>query len=1056
MTIADKPRPASEDNELNMKKVAIAVVVAGLTAGGFAETLEEEFLNPPREARPQTWWHWMNGNVSREGITADLEAIAEAGLGGVHLFDAGCEIPPGPVAFNTPAWDEHIRFACAEARRLGLEVIIPNCSGWSSSGGPWNAASNSMKIVTTSETSVKGGTTFRGTLPLPKNTNGFYGDIAVMAIPDVGAERVLTKAGEKLTVDAHDPSNNAFEFALDAPFNATALAVQIQPSGWIGQHRAFVTVETSEDGKSWAKGGEIVLPLAIDSIIITSVQNIPFEKPLTARHWRLSFAPQQIPGSIKTCTIGKLALLNRAVIPGFEGKTFVLRDQKPYPAYPSIGPAVAKDAIVDLSTQVKADGSLEWSAPSGKDWKLLRIGYKSNGKKNHPASRFGCGFEVDKLSRTALDFHFESYVGKLCRSLGDLAGDHGSGLTGTLVDSYEIGCQNWTQGFEREFEKRAGYSIRPFLPVLVGYVVGDAPETEKFLDDFRRVIAALFCENYPGALQAKCRQYGLKFYLEPYGNCPADDLEYGYFCDVPMSEFWCGEKNNRGTGVTRMVASMAHVFGKPVVGAEAFTAAPGPWGGKWQSDLWSMKTQGDLAYCEGVNKLIYHRFAHQPWPKGSRYLPGMTMGQWGMHFDRTNTWWPYVGELIRYQARCQYLLTAGRFVADAAVYLGDQMPCTLTPYDDRLVPEGLNCDAINLRGIRSLKVKDGQLVTPGGIRYRLLALPEAPLKRPEAIAAVEAVRQAGGLVCKRSEMKLHLPPVDFSYSGTTDDVKYIHREYADGTDGYFVAYADRTQPAELKLSFRMTGKVPEFWKPATGEIVRAADWHEENGRTVVTWRADPGDSVFVMFRPKSEADVERVEKVEGAEKVEGTWTLTLPNGKSAKLDKLVSWTELDDPDFKYFSGTATYDLRGLSEGLRARENERVYLNLGEVKNLAEVTVNGKTYPVLWKPPFRLDITSSLTPNTQSLTPKPLSISVKVTNLWPNRLIGDDFKPEDCEWKSARGGIKEIPQWVKAGKPSPSGRTTFTTWKHWTKEDQLLPAGILGPVRLERTSVVSDR
>ena len=221
--------------------------------------------------------------------------------------------------------------------------------------------------------------------------------------------------------------------------------------------------------------------------------------------------------------------------------------------------------------------------------------------------------------------------------------------------------------------------------------------------------------------------------------------------------------------------------------------------------------------------------------------------------------------------------------------------------------------------------------------------------------------------------------------------------------------------------------------------------------------------MFVMFRPKSEADVERVEKVEGAEKVEGTWTLTLPNGKSAKLDKLVSWTELDDPDFKYFSGTATYDLRGLSEGLRARENERVYLNLGEVKNLAEVTVNGKTYPVLWKPPFRLDITSSLapntqslTPNTQSLTPKPLSISVKVTNLWPNRLIGDDFKPEDCEWKSARGGIKEIPQWVKAGKPSPSGRTTFTTWKHWTKEDQLLPSGILGPVRLERTSVVSDR
>ena len=1021
----------------------------GTSSCGLSD-LQSNFSAPPASAKPHTWWHWMNGNVSKEGITADLESIAEAGLGGVQLFDAGCEIPPGPVAFNTPAWDEHVKFAAAEARRLGLEIVVPNCSGWSSSGGPWIAASNAMKVVVTSETSVKAGESFRGKLPEAKNTNGFYRDIAVLAIPDVGTRAELLKEGESKALDPKDATRNVLSFGLPQPFEATALEIALKPSAWIGQHRAFVTVETSPDGAAWTKADEIVVPMAIDSIIVSGVQRIPFAKPIASAHWRLTIAPQRMPGNMKEVALNDLALLNRAVIPGFEGKTFVLRDETPYPTNPSIGPAVPKDAAVDLTAKMAADGEIAWTAPAGATgWKILRIGYACNGKKNHPASRFGCGYEVDKLSKTALAFHFESYIGKLCRTLGDLAGDHASGLVGTLVDSYEIGCQNWTEGLAESFKARAGYDLTPFLPVLCGYVIGTAEETEKFLDDFRRVIASLFCENYPGALQENCRKYGLKFSLEPYGNAPVDNFDYGYFCDIPMSEFWVGEKNNRGTGVSPHVSSMAHVYGKPICGAEAFTAAPGATGGRWLSDPWSLKTQGDIAFCDGVNRLIFHRFAHQPWGKDQSYLPGMTMGKWGTHFDRTNTWWPYAKPFFTYLSRCQYLLQEGRPVADAAVFLGEKMPQTVVPYDVKYLPEGWKYDVVNARGAALITGKD----------HPLLFLRDT-LKRPESLAAVEKAKAAGVKVAMLADAAKLLPPPDFTCAGTTDLVSFIHRAYADGAEGYFVAYANREVPAKLELSFRVTGSTPEFWHPDTGLIERPAKWREAEGRTLVTWQAVPGDSVFVMFAPKGKEQASKNERVEAddlsrAEEVdlEGEWELALPGGKRKAIGEFVSWTQLDDPDFKYFSGTATYRLSEGSVKITGYA-DRVWLDLGNVRNLAEVKVNGKRFPILWKPPFRVDVTKALSFEMAMQSTEPgavveqtasLDVEIKVTNLWPNRLIGDDFKAEDCEWKGARGGIVEIPEWVKKGEKSPTGRTTFTTWKHWTKDDKLLDSGILGPV-----------
>ena len=392
----------------------VVVLVAGSTYA--TPTLEEGFKNPPASAKPHTWYHMMNGNVTKEGITCDFEALAKAGIGGVQMFDAGCAIPPGPLKFNSDAWFDMFAHAHKEAKRLGLEICIPNCSGWSSSGGPWNPPANGMKVVRFTETAATGPSRFSGVLPREKKDNGFYDDIAVLAYPT--------------------PKEKA---------NISNLA-----------------------NKTFASRGN------------------------------------------------------------------VNRDTKSAPK----DAVVAKDAVIDLTSKMKKDGTLEWDVPAG-DWTILRIGYICNGRCNHPASEKGRGLEVDKLSASAMDYHFDQYVTRLCKTLGIEPGKIGeTGFNNILVDSYEVGLQNWTQGFDKTFEKRMGYSLTRYLPVFAGRIVGSVEETECFLEDFRRVVADLFAENYAGRLTELCHQHGLLCSIEPYGNCPADDLQYGQDIDVPMAEYW--------------------------------------------------------------------------------------------------------------------------------------------------------------------------------------------------------------------------------------------------------------------------------------------------------------------------------------------------------------------------------------------------------------------------------------------------------------------------------------------------------------------------------------
>ena len=950
-----------------MKKLLMILGTAAalLTLG--AAGLEEGFRSPPRSASPHALYHLMNGNVTKEGITCDFEALSAAGIGGVQVFDVGCYIPPGPVVFGTPEWFGLMRHVQEEGKRLGLEVSLRDSSGWSNSGGPWITPDKAMKVIVAKSAFAKGPSRFHAVLGRGvKDDNGWYEDIRVLAFP-------TPKPGARLT---HLSDKTGRTRTRQPLYRA------------LGNHRP-------------------------------------------------DFLDDPVPPN--------------------DRREHPSRDVKEFP--PEM--AVAKESVIDVTAHMAADGTFDWDVPAG-DWTIMRVGAACNGRCNHPAARGGRGLEVDKLSASAVEHHFNAYAARLCDALGIHRGSPKSnaGLTTIHIDSYEVGGQNWTQGLDVVFERRTGRSLVPFLPVFANRIVGSVAETEDFLECFRRVIADLFAENYAGTMARLCHERGLAFSLEPYGNCVADDLQYGQDADTPIAEFWSnamlGDHGVGGTGNARHAAYLAHVWGRRRAGAEAFTAHPRN-GGCWATTPFSIKGQTDRAYAAGVNCIFYHRFAHQPWA-GNKYLPGMTMGRWGMHLDRTQTWWHIAPEIFTYQARCQWMLQEGLYAADLLYWCGEAAPnfglgC-------RRPPAGYAWDVCATKALEMLKVRNGKVVVPGGVEYELLVLPQGKIgeRMRRRIAELEAqgakvvdpAKETPGAALRR----LGIAP---DFICTAPDVSWIHRK-GNGADWYFVA-CDNATNATFEVSFRQTGRQPEIWNAETGETTDSVNWREEDGRTVVVLDFPPSGSAFVVFRrvagKTGESGSSGSSGESGTTGITGPWQVSFPvdwytGGNAVKSfvwPALKDWTSDADPDVKYFSGTATY--RVSCPMSHVPPDTRAILDLGDVKNFAEITVNGRKHPPLWRPPFRVDVTDAIRAGVKDA----IDIEVKVTNLWPNRLIGDDrLCSDDCDWSAHRRektvveyGIKRIPEWVKQGRRSPTGRHTFTTWKHWTKDDAPLPSGLLGPV-----------
>jgi len=1297
------------------KRIWLAAAMAGgLMAGsaGAADDLEKGFVTPPDSARPHTWWHWVDGNVSKEGITADLESMARVGVGGAQVFNVGTGVPHGPIQYNSPAWTALVKHAAKEAKRLGLELCIHNCAGWSSSGGPWLKPEQGMQVVASSDTRVTGPSHFDGALAQPPTALNTYRDIAVLAFPTPAGEKrrmadvrpaVTVMGTGKSAAEAADgqlatltrlplpkakaPTGLQFQFAQ--PFAARMLTLVVHGPFW----RCYGgRLEVSDDGATFRTAASFTLNLGEVKRVV------PFA-PVSAKTYRVVFT--RVDPEVSGLPVAEAELSGCVAIGNLPGKTFVTHDGDYHPtAVPDLGDdnRVARDRIVDLTGKMTPEGRLAWDVPAG-DWTILRVGYTPNGHRNAPAPAEGAGLECDKLSPDAAQAFWDGGMGPLLAELGKYAGQSDTGLNNVLIDSYEVGSQNWTRGFAEIFKARNGYELTEFLPVFSGRIVESDEVTERFLWDLRSTVADLFAENYAGKMAEMAHRAGLKLSVEPYGNGPFSDLQYGRAGDIPMSEFWAG-KGALSPGNAKLAAAVAHINGHPVVGAESFTVDAAA--GKWQKEPFALKALGDAVYCAGVNRIIYHRFAHQPWTNPTRY-PGMTMGPWGTHFERTTTWWEQSTAWLTYQARCQYLLQSGRFVADVIFYCGEGAPNSLRAGE---LPPGYDYDGCDTFALKQMTVKGGRVVLPSGMSYRLLVLPNDKAMTPETVRVIGKLVEAGAAVIGAKPEKscglrgypacdaetrqladgvwakgvrpqspaealaaLNVPP-DFT-AAKAAHVKYIHRA-VDGAEVYFVADS-KPVADEVECSFRVSGKVPELWHPESGRIERAPVYTDRDGRTAVKLRFEPAGSVFVVFRRAASGDpavavraavkaeettakpvyelailkaeygafddsedvesgcvdvtkavrrmvkrgtrsipatndlggdpasnvpkemkieftvngeaksvkvkerqnielpagavVERAvygvipdrvapkpvkpqqavditaklaalakdgalsakidnalagrdpasmtvkelrldyryrgqtkhlrvaenallmlpeesgaaaaapdyelaadqngaievqawragtfevdtasgrtlkataETVPAPVEIAGPWELDFPPdwGAPAKvtLDKLISWTEHADEGVKYFSGTATY-IKTFAWSAKKQKTERYVLDLGDLKNIAEVELNGKRLGILWRPPFRVDVTDALRMGGNAL-------KVKVTNLWPNRLIGDEMKADDREWAGAH--VKEIPQWVQDGKPSPTGRFTFTTWHHWTADDDPLPSGLFGPVQI---------
>lgn len=839
-----------------MRRVALVLLALALPAA--AQDLASGFASPPPSARPQVWWHWLNGNVTPAGITADLEAFRRVGLGGGTIAN----IPyanVGPAPFNSVAWHAAVKHAAAEARRLGLELGFFNCEGWSSSGGPWVKPVDAMQMLVWSQRRVVGPAPV--TVPSqPLTRLGTYRDALLLAFPTPSDERLPSlrmlgaKSGLDLTPAFDDDAATAVTLPagpkptltveLARPLAAGRLRL-VPGAVWV---RGQMELSQSADGQTFTPVVRAELPSSFLDIGTDWLVDKRFAG-VTARFYRLTFEPQG--GGGQTMQIAELDLM------------------------PPAGPEpIDPDTIVDLT------GRTQWQAPTG-DWTLLRLGYTPIGKKNHPATEFGIGLECDKLSRTALEHHFRDGIDPLLRELGPLVG---SSMRYSLIDSYECGEQNWTANLPAEFASRRGYSLAAWLPALTGRQVASAARSQRFEQDFRRTVADLWNANYYGAFADLCHARGLKSSAEAYGCRLFDELRAGGLSDMPMSEFWLGNLDDGG--ISKQAASEAHTYGRPIVGAEAFTS-----GDAYNFDPAGMKAQGDAMFAAGVNRYYFHSSAGQPDP--SRNGPGMVWGN-GIHLTRNLTWFEQSRSWLTYLARCEYLLQAGQSQADLlALQQDDSRP-------GRNLPAAWDHDSIDPYLLRdALRVVDGRLVLPSGATYRVLVLPEAPLavatlrrvaELARAGAAVFGPRptqalgltdypacdaEVAGLAAElwgnidgakviRHDVgrgrvywtgsaarvqpmldDLRLPP-DLITTSPDDGLRWIHRRNAEA-DWYFVANPDRRRLTTTCV-FRQTGRRPELWQAETGQRRPAPAWHPlPDGRTAVTMTFDPTQSWFVVF-----------------------------------------------------------------------------------------------------------------------------------------------------------------------------------------------------------------
>ncbi|MBD3375944.1 glycosyl hydrolase [candidate division KSB1 bacterium] len=996
----------------NASSLLILVLIClGCKGSSENQRLHLEFHTPPDSARPGVYWYFMDGNLDKQAITADLESMQEAGIGHVVFLEVNVGVPRGKVDFLSPDWQKIFVHAVQEAERLGIRMTMGVGPGWSGSGGPWVRPEQSMQHLVSSSIEVDGPVTVDRALPVPEPRRPYFG------------ERVLTDT-------------------LREQWQAFYKDVAVL---------AFPTPETG-----------------------ARIEDID-EKALVYR------APYSSRPHVKPW-------LAAPVSP----------DGDPGPS------GIDKENIVDLSASLDGKGRLQWQVPEGK-WTIMRFGARNNGAVTRPAPQPGLGFECDKFDTTAFNAHFDEFLGKLLNKAGHSTRHSTSGWTMLHMDSWEMGAQNWTAGFCEEFIRRRGYDPFNWLPVYSGRVVDSRELSERFLWDVRLTAQELVMDYHAGHIKAIARRYGMGLSIEPYDMNPCADLVLGSLADVPMCEFW-----NEGMGFNTTYScieatSIGHVMGRPVVAAEAFTSGWGQEG--YISYPANMKNQGDWAFCSGINHFVYHTFAHKP--LGEERRPGMTMGGYGVHWDRGQTWWPLVSDYHTYISRCSHLLQQGRTVADILYLTPEGAPHVFRPpasalAGSEILPDrrGYNFDGCAPEMLTELaSVEENRIVFPGGASYRLLVLPSTPTMTPELINKIRDLVRAGAIVVgqppRQSPSLVNYPQCDADVQSAVETLwgsepssdLLVNRHYGKGTvyhgkvlapedslglyphydvtaailqqldcerdfesdvplrythrrdtdlELYFVSNPSN-RPVQAECIFRANGQ-PELWDPVTGEIRPLAQFRSQGNRTSIPLTFYGHQSYFVVFTKNAEpAEPIQADKnfpdTTLVTTLQGSWEVSFDpqwgGPERITFKRLQDWSTHPEQGIKYYSGIATYEK---SFEFSADRNTRFYLQLGTIKGLAEVTCNGKNLGGVWTAPWCIEITGAVKSGTNQL-------EIKVANLWANRLIGDEQYPDDGIEKG------QWPEWILENESRPTDRYAFSTFDFYEADDPLQESGLMGPVNV---------
>jgi hypothetical protein len=1096
------------------------------------DPLKKGFEDPPSTARPRVWWHWMNGNITKEGIKLDLEWMHRAGLAGYQNFDAALSTPQvveKRLAYMTPEWKDAFKYAIGLGDQFNMEMAIAGSPGWSESGGPWVPGPEGMKKYVWSETLVTGGKPFTGELAHPPSNTGafqneavhdqlpppgtlpipqFYQDAAVVAYKrpkdDAPLEALhpkITSSGGSLDttmlsdgdlvkttgVPIPEEGQEAWiQYEFPQPQSIRAITFVTKDPDWItamvaGINAPDKALEASDDGQTFREvakltGGDAPEHTISFPAVTASFFRITFKRtpPPPIPDWAAGIDPSslgmKIPPKPTEYEVAEMVLHPGARVNHFEEKAAFVPVPDLYEfATPHVDAddAVPKSDVIDLTSKMTPDGKLDWTPPPG-DWVVLRIGYSLLGITNHPATPEATGLEVDKMDHRFVKNYFEKYLDSYKETVG--ADEMGSkGIRYVINDSWEAGSQNWTDNMIAQFRKLRGYDPIPWMPVLTGQIVENSEASDRFLWDFRKTIADLIANEHYGELEDILHERGMKHYGESHESgraFVADGMEVKKFNEVPMSAMWTQTPgvNNIQYGYNaddRESASVAHIYGQQIAAAESLTAAAAPW-------AWSpatLKPTADQELLNGINRFVIHESAHQPLVGKA---PGLTLGPFGQWFNRNETWAEEAAAWVNYLARSSYLLQQGHFGADLVYFYGEDSNLTaIFSNKSPNVPAGYGFDYINADGlIHELSVADGKIVTKSGMLYKVLGLdPHSEHMSLPVLRAIHQLVEDGAVVAgpkptddpsladDQAEFKklsselfgdgtgahkvgkgtvyageelgkvfadLHVAP-DFDYSKNGDEtrVEFVHRKLSEG-DIYFVDNRG-DHDATIDATFRVTGKQPELWRAETG-ISEPVSFKVADGRTTIRLHLEPWGTAFIVFRqPTSETShtVPAMSETKVAT-VSGPWKVSFQPGRGAPasitMDELTDWSKSSDAGVKYFSGVGTYTRTVTASSNWFRKGARVWIDLGDVKNLAVVTVNGKEMGETWHTPYRIDITSALKPGANE-------ISIKVVNAWVNRLIGDQ-QPGATKY-------------------------TFADVKPYNAKSPLLPSGLIGPITIVR-------